>query len=127
MKREVKIGDRWVGDGHPVFVVAEVGINHNGDLETALKLVDAAAESGCDAVKLQKRTPRICTPPRQREQMRQTPWGYVTYLEYRERVELDRSAYALIDEHCRKKGIAWFASCWDEPSIDFIEGFAPPC
>jgi len=127
MKRAVRLGDRWVGDGHPVFVAAEIGINHNGDVDTALELVDAAARAGCDAVKLQKRTPYLCVPSQQRDQMRQTPWGYVSYLEYRERVELDREAFRLIDTHCRRKGIAWFASCWDEPSIDFIEELEPPC
>lgn len=84
MNREIKIGDRWVGDGHPTYIVAEVGINHNGDIAIARKLIDAAVLAGVDAVKFQKRTPELCVPEEQREQMRETPWGYITYMEYRQ-------------------------------------------
>jgi N-acetylneuraminate synthase len=125
--REVAVGARLVGDGHPTYVVAEIGINHNGDLALALQLIDAAAAAGCDAVKFQKRTPELCTPPDQAVQMRQTPWGYISYLEYRFRVEFGREQYDAIDRHCRERGIAWFASCWDEASVDFIERYDPPC
>ncbi len=127
MAREMRIGDRLVGDGHPTFIVAEIGINHNGDLETAKRLIDAAVHAGVDAVKLQKRTPELCVPPDQRDQMRDTPWGYVTYLEYRRRIEFGESEYREIDLHCRELGIPWFASVWDEPSVDFLEAFKPPC
>jgi len=87
MTREIKIGDRLVGDGHPAYIVAEIGINHNGDLEMAKEMIKAAHHAGVDAVKFQKRTPELCVPPEQRGQMRETPWGYITYLDYRYRVE----------------------------------------
>jgi N-acetylneuraminate synthase len=125
--REVKIGSRMVGDGHPVYIVAEVGINHNGDLESARRLIDAAAHAGVDAVKFQKRTPELCVPPEQRSQMRETPWGYISYLEYRYKVEFGLDEYREIDRYCKQKGITWFASVWDEPSVDFIEAFDPIC
>lgn len=124
--RAVRVGDRFVGDGQSVFVVAEVGINHNGCLDTALRLVDAAADAGCDAVKFQKRTPALCVPQHQRSVRRETPWGCLTYLEYRERVELWEREYAAIDRHCRQRGILWFASCWDEAAVDFVEAYDPP-
>ena len=127
MTREVQIGNRWVGDGHPTYIVAEIGINHSGDLETARRLIDAAVHAGVDAVKLQKRTPELCVPPDQQTQMRDTPWGYITYLEYRHHVEFGREAYAAIDVHCREKEVDWFVSVWDEPSVDFMETFDPPC
>ncbi len=127
MTREVRIGNRWVGDGHPTYIVAEIGINHSGDLETARRLIDAAVHAGVDAVKLQKRTPELSVPPDQQTQMRDTPWGYITYLEYRHHVEFGREAYAAIDVHCREKEVDWFVSVWDEPSVDFMETFDPPC
>jgi N-acetylneuraminate synthase len=125
--RVVPLGDRPVGDGHPCYVVAEIGINHNGSLDLAKQLVDAAHAAGCDAVKFQKRTPELATPPDQRDRLRDTPWGTMTYLDYRYRVEFEEEAYAALDAHCRALGIAWFASCWDEPSVDFVERFDPPC
>ena len=127
MSTHVTIGGRLVGEGQPTYVVAEIGINHNGDLGIAKKLIDAAASAGCDAVKFQKRTPELCVPPEQREILRETPWGLLTYLEYRHKVELGEADYAEIDRHCKARGIAWFSSCWDEPSVRFIEGFSPPC
>jgi len=127
MPERVKIGDRWVGQGEPCFIIAEIGLNHNGDMKLAKKLVDAAALAGCDAVKFQKRTPELCVPPAQRDIQRETPWGIMTYLEYRHRVEFGAEEYAEIDRYCRDKGMIWFASCWDEPSVDFIERFAPAC
>jgi len=127
MPREVKIGSRLVGDGHPTYIVAEIGINHNGDLEIARRLIDAAVHAGVDAVKLQKRTPELCVPPDQQSQMRETPWGYISYLDYRHKVEFGRQEYAAIDRHCREKEVDWFVSVWDEPSVDFMESFAPPC
>lgn len=123
----VEIGGRRVGHGHPVYVIAEIGINHNGDVRIAKKLIDAAVLAGCDAVKFQKRTPELCVPPEQRQVMRETPWGLMTYLEYRHRIEFGQDEYSEIDGYCREKRIAWFASCWDEPSVDFIEQFAPVC
>jgi len=123
----VQVGKRLVGAGQPTLVIAEIGINHNGDIDTAKRLIDAAAVAGCDAVKFQKRTPEACVPPEQRDLKRETPWGTITYLEYRQRIELGEKDYAEIDRYCRERGIAWFASCWDESSIDFIERFDPIC
>jgi len=127
MARTVKIGERLVGDGQPVYIVAEIGINHNGDVEIAKRLIDAAKLAGCDAVKFQKRTPELCVPPEQRNIPRETPWGLITYMEYRYKVEFGYEQYAEIDRYCKQQGITWFASCWDIPSVDFIEQFDPPC
>jgi N-acetylneuraminate synthase len=121
----VEIGGRPVGPGHPVYIVAEIGINHNGDLEIAKQLIDAAKLAGCDAVKFQKRTPELCVPATQRDLPRETPWGVMTYLDYRRRVEFGAGEYEVIDRYCRERGIAWFASPWDEPSVDFLERFEP--
>lgn len=126
MRNEVMLGTRPVGDGHPVYIIGEIGINHNGDIDIAKKLIDSAVRAGCDAVKFQKRTPELAVPPDQREKMRQTPWGYITYLDYRYRVEFGEDEYREIDAYCREHGIDWFASCWDEPSVAFIEQFQPP-
>jgi N-acetylneuraminate synthase len=123
----VRIGNRWVGEGHPVFVIAEIGINHNGSVELARAMIDGAARAGADAVKFQKRTPELCVPRDQWNIERDTPWGRMTYIDYRHRIELDADDYTEIDRHCRERGIMWFASCWDEPSVDFIDRFAPPC
>lgn len=126
MTREIKIGKRMVGDGHRTYVIAEIGINHNGDLETAKKMIDAAVHAGADAVKFQKRTPEVATPPEQKNQMRETPWGYITYLDYRYKVEFGKEQYREIDRHCREKKIDWMVSVWDEPSVDFMEQFDTP-
>jgi N-acetylneuraminate synthase len=127
MTNKTQIGNRLIGDGQPCFIVAEIGINHNGDLEIAKRLIDAAVLAGCDAVKFQKRTPELCVPAEQRDVMRETPWGLMTYMEYRERVEFGAEDYAGITEYCRERNIIWFASCWDAPSVDFIDSFDPPC
>lgn len=123
--RITHLGSRPVGDGHPAYVVAEIGINHNGDLSLAKQLIDAAAEARCDAVKFQKRSPERCVPFAQRNVLRETPWGMMTYLEYRHRMEFDREGYLELIEHCRQRSIDWFASCWDEESVDFIESLSP--
>lgn len=120
------IGDRLVGTGRPVYVTGEIGINHNGELENAYRLIDAAVEAGCDAVKFQKRTPEICTPRDQWDIERDTPWGRMTYIDYRHRVEFGVDEYRAIDEYCRKRGIDWFASPWDVPSVEFLEQFDVP-
>jgi N-acetylneuraminate synthase len=123
----VRIGDHLVGAGHRVLVVAEIGINHNGSLELGRKLIDGAVLAGCDAVKFQKRKPERCVPHDQWFVERDTPWGRMPYIEYRRRIELSESDYSAIDRYCRERGILWFASCWDEESVDFIEQFEPPC
>jgi len=126
MKRELKIGGRLVGDGHPAYVVGEIGINHNGDLEVAKQLIDLAKWAGADAVKFQKRTPELAVPDDQKDKMRETPWGYISYMDYRNKVEFGEDDYRQIDEHCKAKGMDWFVSAWDEPSVDFTEAFNPP-
>lgn len=127
MARVVQIGNRLVGDGQPVYIVGEIGINHNGEVDIAKRLIGAAHAAGVDAVKFQKRTPERSVPPNERDKRRETPWGYITYLEYRRQVELGEQEYREIDSHCRTLGLAWFASVWDEESVDFMERFSPPC
>lgn len=117
------IGDRLVGPGQPVYVTGEIGINHNGSLEDAFALIDAAVAAGADGVKFQKRTPEVCTPRDQWEIERDTPWGRMTYIDYRHKVEFGENEYRAIDEYCQKKGIDWFASPWDVPSVEFLEKF----
>lgn len=127
MARGIKIGNRMVGEGHPAFIVAEIGINHNGDLEIAKNLIFAAKEAGVDAVKFQKRTPELCTPPEQRDQMRETPWGYISYFEYRKKVEFGEAEYREIDHLCKELGLLWFTSVWDEEAVNFMEKLDSPC
>ena len=126
-QKTIQIGDHIIGDNYPIYIIAEIGINHNGSVETAKDLINAAVLSGCDAVKFQKRTPHLCVPIQQQSVVKQTPWGTMTYLEYRDRVELKEREYREIDQYCKEKGIMWFASCWDEPSVDFLEQFSPVC
>ena len=123
---QVRLGNKLVGASQPCYVIAEIGINHNGDIEIAKRMIDAAAHAGVDAVKFQKRTPEICTPPEQQKQMRDTPWGYITYLDYRNKVEFDLDAYREIDRYCSKKNMTWMVSVWDEPSVDFMQQFDTP-
>lgn len=125
MTSTVTLGKNVVGEGHPTYIIAEIGINHNGDLEITREMIRAAKKSGADAVKFQKRTPDLCVPPEQKSKMRETPWGYITYLEYREKVEFGEREYADIDAFCRELGIDWFASAWDVPSVEFLEKFNP--
>ena len=121
-----RIGDTLVGPGQPVYVIGEIGINHNGDLRTAIALIDQAKAAGMDAVKFQKRTPEVCTPRDQWDIERDTPWGRMTYLAYRHRVEFGAEEYRQIDEYCQEVGIDWFASPWDTESVDFLGGFNSP-
>lgn len=121
----VKIGNRYIGDGEPVYIIAEIGINHNGSMEIAKKLIDGAVFAGCDAVKFQKRTPELCVPKDQWFIERETPWGRMTYIDYRRKVEFTERDYSEIDTYCREKGIHWFASPWDEDAVDFLEQFNP--
>lgn len=117
---------RKIGSGQPCYVIAEIGINHNGDLEVAKRLIQEAANAGCDAVKFQKSTPEVCTPREEWDRMRDTPWGRMKYIDYRYKVEFDFSCYQVIDQYCKECGISWFASCWDEESVDFMEQFETP-
>ncbi|MBK8550337.1 MAG: N-acetylneuraminate synthase family protein [Ignavibacteria bacterium] len=123
---KIKAGKRLIGDGERVYVIAEIGINHNGSLQLAKKLIKGAKLAGCDAVKFQKRTPERCVPKEQWYVERETPWGRMTYIEYRHKIEFSFNEYEEINDYCKKKEIDWFASCWDEESVDFIEQFDPP-
>ncbi|NHA04755.1 HAD hydrolase family protein [Mucilaginibacter sp. HC2] len=114
---------RVIGKGQPSYIIAEIGINHNGSLETAKKLIDEAVAAKADAVKFQKRTPEICVPKDQWELMRDTPWGRITYIDYKRKTEFGIAEYATIDQYCKKLGIDWFVSAWDAPSVDFMEQF----
>ncbi|MFC1692048.1 N-acetylneuraminate synthase family protein [Candidatus Latescibacterota bacterium] len=127
MSKIVSIKGRPVGEDQPVYIIAEIGINHNGDIGIARRLIDIAQSIGCDAVKFQKRTPELCVPPAQRKVMRDTPWGIMTYLDYRRRIEFGQNEYTEIDRYCSEKDITWFASCWDENAVDFLEQFDPAC
>lgn len=122
---KVKVGKYFIGDGEPVYIIAEIGINHNGSVEFAKKLIDGAIFAGCNAVKFQKRTPELCVPKDQWYLERDTPWGRITYIEYRRKVEFGYDEYKEIDSYCKEKGIDWFASPWDELSVDFLEKFNP--
>lgn len=125
MAKELKIGRHLIGTGHPAYIIAEIGINHNGDIKIAEEMIRAAKNAGVNAVKFQKRTPLLCVPPEERNKMRETPWGYITYLEYREHVEFGQEEYTRINELCKEIDIDWFASVWDEEAIDFLEQFDP--
>jgi len=103
--------------------VAEIGINHNGDLKNIEKLIDIASCAGFNYVKFQKRNPEKCVPKTQKNKKKSTPWGEMTYLEYKKRIELDEKDYKYIDEYCEKKGIKWFASVWDLDSAIFMKKF----
>jgi N-acetylneuraminate synthase len=115
-----------VGSGHPCYVVAEIGINHNGDLEIAKRLIDVAVGAGCEAVKFQKRTVNVVYSPAELERPRESPFG-TTNGELKRGLEFGKDEYREIDAYCKQKGIVWFASPWDEASVDFLEQFAVPC
>jgi N-acetylneuraminate synthase len=119
------INGRSIGNGQPCYLIAEIGINHNGSVEIAKKLIDGAKEANCDAVKFQKRTPELCVPREQWDRIRETPWGQMSYIEYKKKTEFGLEEYLEIDQYCRQKGMDWFASCWDEPSVEFIDQFNP--
>jgi N-acetylneuraminate synthase len=123
---EFSIRGRSVGDNEPTYVIAEIGINHNGDLETALRLIEIAAAAGCQAVKFQKRDPDVSTPEAQKNVMRETPWGNMTYLEYKHKVEFGKREYDAIAVAANKLGIDWFASPWDLPSVAFLAEYDLP-
>ena len=109
-----------------IFTIAEIGINHNGSLAASKRLIDIASAAGCDAVKFQKRNPDVCVPEDQKKVMKDTPWGRMTYLEYKYRVEFGQKEYDEIDVHCRDKGIAWTASPWDLDSLKFLMQYNVP-
>ena len=124
--KTVTIGDQQVGDDQPAYVIAEIGINHNGDVDLAKKLISVAIAAGCQAVKFQKRTVDVVYSAEELERPRESPFG-TTNGDLKYGLELDYYDYQEIDAYCRASKIPWFASCWDEQSVDFIERFNPPC
>ncbi len=126
MARSVRIGNREIRTGSNVYVIAEIGINHNGSLDLAKQLIDAAVDAGCDAVKFQKRTVDVVYSSQELARPRESPFG-TTNEDLKRGLELGQAAYEEIDGHCKTKKIDWFASCWDEASVDFIEQFSPVC
>jgi N-acetylneuraminate synthase len=110
----------------PVYIIAEIGINHNGDINIAKRLIDISAAAGCNAVKFQKRNPDVCVPEHQKNVLRDTPWGKMTYLEYKYKVEFNKEEYDEIDSYCKQQGIAWSASPWDIDSLKFLEQYDLP-
>lgn len=122
----IKICNTMVGDGFPCYVVAEIGINHNGDVNYAKKLIDVAVAAGCNAVKFQKRTIDVVYSPEELARPRESPFG-TTNGDLKNGLEFGLEEYQEIDKYCQEKNIPWFASCWDEQSVDFIEQFNPPC
>lgn len=121
----VRIGNREVGDGQPCYVIAEIGINHNGSVKTALAMIDAAKDAGCDAVKFQKRTIDLCYTKEELDKPRESPWGSTTR-QQKEGLEFIVGDYEEIAHHCRRVGIEWFASCWDAAAVNAIEQLDPP-
>ena len=122
----VKIGNTLVGKDQPCYVVAEIGINHNGSLETAKELIKASAEAGCNAVKFQKRTVDVVYTSEELARPRENPFG-TTNGDLKRGLEFGQAEYQEIDRYCKSLNIDWFVSCWDEASVDFIEQFNPPC
>lgn len=118
--KSITLGAYNVNEASFPYLIAEIGINHNGDIQVAKKLIDAANACGWNCVKFQKRTPDIAVPEKQKNVVRDTPWGTMTYLEYKKRIEFEKKEYDYIDEYCREKPIAWTASPWDIPSAEFL-------
>lgn len=126
MQASLNIGDQAIGNGHPCYVIAEIGINHNGDADLAAKLIEVAAEAGADAVKFQKRTVDVVYTEEELARPRETPFGE-TNGDLKRHLELGPDAFVAIDVACKAHGLHWFASAWDEASVDFLEAFSPPC
>lgn len=124
--QKVRIGTKLIGPDEPVFITAEIGINHSGDISLAKKLIDMASEAGADAVKFQKRTVDVVYTKEELDTPRESPWGNTTR-EQKYGLEFDFKEYRTIDEYCKEKHIMWFASCWDKESVDFMYRFDPPC
>ncbi len=126
MTNKIKIGHKWVGELCPVYIIAEIGINHNGSMETTKQLIDAAVDCGCDAVKFQKRTVDVVYTAEELAKPRENPFG-PTNGDLKRGLEFGKDQYQEIDLYCREKNIGWFASCWDEGSVEFMEQFNPVC
>ena len=126
MSKCVKIADKYVGDGKPCFIIAEIGINHNGSVALAKKMIDIAVTTGCDAVKFQKRTIDVVYTKEELAKERNSVFG-TTNGDLKRGLEFGYEEYKDIDAYCKERGILWFASCWDEGSVDFIDQFDVPC
>jgi len=122
---EIRLGGRSVGGRNPCYIIAEIGINHNGDIDITKQLIDAAVAAGCDAVKFQKRTIDVVYTKEELARPRENPFG-PTNGDLKRGLEFGLEQFSVIDAYCREKGITWFASCWDEASVDFIDQFNPP-
>lgn len=126
MSKCVKIADKIIGDGHPCFIIAEIGINHNGSVRLAKQMIDIAVTTGCDAVKFQKRTVDVVYSQEELAKERKSVFGN-TNGDLKRGLEFGYNEYKEIDKYCKEKGILWFVSCWDEGSVDFMEQFDIPC
>lgn len=124
--KTITIKDYIIDENGPVFLIAEIGINHNGDLQIAKKLIDAAFACCWQCAKFQKRTPDICVPESQKNVLKDTPWGKITYLEYKYKIEFGSKEYSYIDKYCKEKPILWTASVWDISSLEFILQYDVP-
>ena len=124
--QSIKINDRIIGNDNQVFMIAEIGINHNGSLDIAKKLIDATFACNWHCVKFQKRSPDLCVPEDQKSILRDTPWGRITYLEYKYKMEFNKKEYSYIDKYCKEKPLHWTASVWDIPSLEFILTYDVP-
>jgi len=127
MANNLMLGNVQVGDDCPSYFIAEIGINHNGEMDIAKKLIAVAADAGCNAVKFQKRNPELCVPLSQRNILRETPWGNMTYFDYRNKIEFGKKEYDEINKYCKEIGITWLVSVWDIDSIDFMAQYDTPC
>lgn len=118
--QQIKLGEYTISEDSFPYIIAEIGINHNGDMQIAKKLIDAANACLWNCVKFQKREPEIAVPEAQKNVIRDTPWGKMTYLEYKKKIEFGKKEYDYIDKYCKEKPIAWTASPWDIPSLEFL-------
>lgn len=126
MKTEIKLGNYVVNENSEPYLIAEIGINHNGDIQIAKKLMDAANACNWHCVKFQKREPDISVPEAQKTVMRDTPWGRMTYLEYKKHIEFGDKEYGYIKTYCAEKPLDWTASPWDIPSLEFLLKYDVP-
>ena len=125
-KQQINLGDYVIDNNSFPYLIAEIGINHNGDMQIAKKLIDASNATAWNCVKFQKREPDIAVPEAQKSVMRDTPWGRMTYLEYKKKIEFGKNEYDYIDQYCKEKPIAWTASPWDIPSLEFLLKYDVP-
>lgn len=122
----ISVGTHTISNESPVYFIAEIGINHNGDTQVAKKLIDAVNATGYHCAKFQKRVPALAVPEDQKNVMRDTPWGRITYLEYKEKIEFGKAEYDYIDRYCKEKPVDWSCSVWDIPSLEFLLKYDVP-